>query len=362
MAGKKRIKRRTYKKIIAKAMALSMCISIFQPGGTGIVAYAAEETNNSIVHSWDFEDGMQDWEISGWESPSMGDSAVSHDLGKLKLSLDFSGKFNDEEGNKNDWVKAGVKTSVIPENVYDGADKILFDFYYDSNAKSTGELAIQASAQANDNWDDVLANGNLDITNNDNLPVENMGNGMVKKTVSFDLDKVKANLSKAKSLVLVVIGRETDYSGDVYFDNIRIVKSGTTDGDTSVGVLYDFEDSTEQGWGVSGWTLEDMKSSMVVANESGRLKVSLDYKGKNDNGNTNWLQAGIQQNNFSGVSFAGTDTLSFDFWYKSDSKTTGSLSLKVVAESDIGNVVTNDTVSVTAVSYTHLTLPTTAIV
>lgn len=89
MAGKKRIKRRTYKKIIAKAMALSMCISIFQPGGTGIVAYAAEETNNSIVHSWDFEDGMQDWEISGWESPSMGDSAVSHDLGKLKLSLDF---------------------------------------------------------------------------------------------------------------------------------------------------------------------------------------------------------------------------------------------------------------------------------
>ena len=68
MAGKKRIKRRTYKKIIAKAMALSMCISIFYPGGTGIVAYAAEETNNSIVHSWDFEDGMQDWEISGWES------------------------------------------------------------------------------------------------------------------------------------------------------------------------------------------------------------------------------------------------------------------------------------------------------
>ncbi len=347
MAGKKRIKRRTYKKIIAKAMALSMCISIFQPGGTGIVAYAAEETNNSIVHSWDFEDGMQDWEISGWESPSMGDSAVSHDLGKLKLSLDFSGKFNDEEGNKNDWVKAGVKTSVIPENVYDGADKILFDFYYDSNAKSTGELAIQASAQANDNWDDVLANGNLDITNNDNLPVENMGNGMVKKTVSFDLDKVKANLSKAKSMVLVVIGRETDYSGDVYFDNIRIVKSGTTDGDTSVGVLYDFEDSTEQDWGVSGWTLEDMKSSMVVANESGRLKVNLDYKGKNDNGNTNWLQAGIQQNNLSGVSFAGTDTLSFDFWYKSDSKTTGSLSLKVVAESDAGNAVISDTIAVT---------------
>ena len=76
MAGKKRIKRRTYKKIIAKAMALSMCISIFQPGGTGIVAYAAEETNNSIVHSWDFEDGMQDWGVSGWTLEDMKSSMV----------------------------------------------------------------------------------------------------------------------------------------------------------------------------------------------------------------------------------------------------------------------------------------------
>lgn len=348
MAVKKVVKRYAYKKIIAKALALSMCVSIFQPGwGNGIAAYAAEETDNSIVHSWDFEDGIQDWELSGWESPSMEDSAVSHNSGKLKLSLDYQGKFNDEKKDKNDWVKAGIKTNVIPEDVYNGADKILFDFYYDSNAKSTGELAIQASAQANDMWEDVLVNGNLDITNNDNLPVENTGNGMVKKTVSFVLDKDKANLSKAKSLVLVVIGRETDYSGDVYFDNIRIVKSGTAGGDTSAGVLYDFEDNTEQGWGVSGWTLGDMKDSMAVTNESGRLKVSLDYKGKDDGGSTGWLQAGIQQNNLSGVSFAGTDTLSFDFWYKSDSKTTGGLSLKVVAESDTGNALINDTISVT---------------
>lgn len=91
MAVKKVVKRYAYKKIIAKALALSMCVSIFQPGwGNGIAAYAAEETDNSIVHSWDFEDGIQDWELSGWESPSMEDSAVSHNSGKLKLSLDHS--------------------------------------------------------------------------------------------------------------------------------------------------------------------------------------------------------------------------------------------------------------------------------
>lgn len=111
MAGKKRIKRRTYKKIIAKAMALSMCISIFYPGGTGIVAYAAEETNNSIVHSWDFEDGMQDWGVSGWTLEDMKSSmVVANESGRLKVNLDYKGK--NDNGNTN-WLQAGIQQNNL---------------------------------------------------------------------------------------------------------------------------------------------------------------------------------------------------------------------------------------------------------
>ena len=49
------------------------------------------------------------------------------------------------------------------------------------------------------------------------------------------------------------VGRDTDYNGSVYFDNITISKASSQPVDTDINKLYDFEDGTVQGWNVSGW-------------------------------------------------------------------------------------------------------------
>ena len=90
MASRKIVKRHTYKKIIAEALALSMCVTIFQPGGgNSVLAYAAGETGDNVV-KWDFDDNTaQGWEVSDWgikDGPSIGSSTD----GRLKFDLDYT--------------------------------------------------------------------------------------------------------------------------------------------------------------------------------------------------------------------------------------------------------------------------------
>lgn len=66
----------------------------------------------------------------------------------------------------------------------------------------------------------------MDITGNANLPVEEVDGGLVKVTGSIMLDQAKmSSLVGIGKLVLVVVGKSTDYNGKVYFDNIKISKT-----------------------------------------------------------------------------------------------------------------------------------------
>ncbi len=341
MAGKKRIKRRTYKKIIAKAMALSMCISIFQPGGTGIVAYAAEETNNSIVHSWDFEDGMQDWGVSGWTLEDMKSSmVVANESGRLKVSLDYKGK--NDNGNTN-WLQAGIQQNNLSGVSFAGTDTLSFDFWYKSDSKTTGSLSLKVVAESD--IGNVVTNDTVSVTDNGNLPASELDDNWKKVNLSFKLDGSKTGTT-VNSFMLLVVGQDTDYAGDVYFDNIKVYKSDTTEGDIPSEILYDFEENQPEGWDVSDW---DFKEAIKLSNELQRLKAELDFSDKLSNG---WAQAGIEQTELSGVDFAGKNCITFDFYYNDQYKSAGNFTIKVVVEADVNgsskSIISSDCLDVTS--------------
>lgn len=341
MAGKKRIKRRTYKKIIAKAMALSMCISIFQPGGTGIVAYAAEETNNSIVHSWDFEDGMQDWGVSGWTLEDMKSSmAVANESGRLKVNLDYKGK--NDNGNTN-WLQAGIQQNNLSGVSFAGTDTLSFDFWYKSDSKTTGSLSLKVVAESDAG--NAVISDTIAVTDNENLSASELDDNWKKVNLSFKLDGSKTGTT-VNSFMLLVVGQDTDYAGDVYFDNIKVYKSDTTEGDIPSGILYDFEENQPEGWDVSDW---DFKEAIKLSNELQRLKAELDFSDKLSNG---WAQAGIEQTELSGVDFAGKNCITFDFYYNDQYKSAGNFTIKAVVEADVNgsskSIISSDCLDVTS--------------
>lgn len=313
------MKKRSYKRIIAEALALSMCIGSFQQGYVPL--YAAEKTGNEVI-SWDFEDSLSDWKISDWGDPDMNTGLeLAQQSGKLGMVLDFS-------KNMGDWVQVGIENDQFSNSNFDGANTLSFDFYYQADKKTTGDLAIKVAAQDNKEWGNIIqGSDSIDITNNKDLVIEPMEDGFYKVTLKFNLDKTKLNDQVGiGKLVLLLVGRNTDYNGEVYFDNVSISKSDNSSENTESKKEYDFEDDTTQGWGVSDW---GNKEEIKISNELKRLKAELDFSSEIGSG---WAEAGIEQFELDDVDFAGADSLSFDFYYKEDFKTAGNLTIKADAE------------------------------
>ena len=110
-----------------------------------------------------------------------------------------------------------------------------FDFYYEKDKKTQGDLAIQAAAQDSADWEEVIPDEKriIDITGNGELSFEEADGGLLKTTITVPLDKAKMTAQAGiGKLVLIVVGKNTDYNGKVYFDNIRITKTPASDEST----------------------------------------------------------------------------------------------------------------------------------
>ncbi len=321
---------------MAKILAFSMCVSTFQPGGAD---GSAVQAAGNVICEWDFEDNtVQGWAVSNWSSTSMNDMQVAASSGKLELTLNYANK---DDGGDNSWVKAGIEQLGFDGKNFEGAEEVSFDFYYEKDAKSQGDLTLQVAAQDNAEWEEIIPDDKkiVDITGNGNLPSEEADGGLVKTTVSVALDKTKLTGQVGiGKLVLVVVGKSTDYNGTVYFDNIRVTKAdasdtpgGSTGDKGNIIREWDFEDNTVQGWAASDWSSTSMNDMQVTA-ETGKLGLALNYSGKDDSGETSWVKAGIEQTDFSGVNFEGADGISFDFYYEKDKKTQGDLAIQAAAQ------------------------------
>lgn len=53
-----------------------------------------------------------------------------------------------------------------------------------------------------------------------NLSTEDIGENIKKTTVEFKIDPTYARLEKPEKLMLLIVGNNTDYKGNLKFDNI----------------------------------------------------------------------------------------------------------------------------------------------
>lgn len=354
------LKRHTGKKIVAQALALAMCVTTLQ---SVPVSYAAGETNITV---WDFEDqsqGTQGWTVNtGWigdENNQETDFKNTLNLerdesGRLKYSLDFS-KVAYE--NHKGWAQAAFNLSDCSNISFAGINKLSFDFYYkkskSENENWDGSLTVKLQAKAGETniivTDPASDNGGLkdcvDVLFDDSADA----NGLIKKSISFEFDESKIGTNQASDVTLVVVGRSTNYSGCVYFDNITLNKSSQTEPKDAKEWTFSNNEGIED-WEVNtGWSGgtdgDDYRQSLSLSGEKEKLKFNLDYS-KFAGNDKSWVQAAINLKECGNLELENLKKLSFDFYYKEP--VNGNLKIKVSSTTDYNNnLIQNDTISIT---------------
>ena len=270
---------------------------------------AAGET--ALKELYDFEDGLQGWKRDiGWTGDGVTVGDVTHDTeGKrLKMPLDYTGVSND------DWKDATVCLEDSNGLDFSAYNNMTFDFYYNPSSMTKGNIALKAAASVGDK--DLFSEQKL--VDYDDAAVSDGGNGFKKVTFSFKIDEEKAKTLKPGKIDIVITGRQTDYKGDIYIDNIKFSKTETA----KVKELYDFSDGL-QGWEKSGWINDGVKAGDVTHDAgSQKLKMGIDFSGV---AGQSWVGAGISLTDKNGLDFSDYNTMSFEFYYDPAKFTEGNI-------------------------------------
>lgn len=163
-----------------------------------------------VKQVWDFSDGAQGWVYDdSWAGDGYhGTGACEQDPERemLKVSLDYSADV------ENGWSQTGISLTDQAGIDYSPYKVLTFDLYYDPNAYTTGQIAVKAYS---DNvFQDQISNMNQGVVSD--------ANGLKMVTLSMVCDAGYAQSEKPQTLMLIIIGNNTDYKGDIWFDNIKL--------------------------------------------------------------------------------------------------------------------------------------------
>lgn len=159
---------------------------------------------------WDFSDGTQGWVYDdSWAGESYHGSGTCEqdaERGMLKVSLDYSADV------ENGWSQTGISFTDEAGIDYSPYKVLSFDLYFDPEAYSMGQLTIKANSD-NVFQDQMCGMNQGVVTDVDGLK-------MVNISLVCDTNAVKSE--RPKTLMLIIIGNNTDYKGDLWFDNIKL--------------------------------------------------------------------------------------------------------------------------------------------
>lgn len=218
------------KQFVKKGLALSLALAVGIGGiplsgfaGTAAV-YAAEQTS---LREFNFNDGISGWYYgAGWEYEYSGGegSSVEADNGQLKFNLDYSG---DKDKSWSQAVAVWEPADKKGVNLC-GATGALMEFFYDSSRMTTGSFAVK-----------LYCDEGLDAYSDLDLSTAETVSGTLKKLpVSIRFDALSEKASDVKKLALQIVGKNADYKGAVWIDNLSIVGGDTKDAsaDSTVAV------------------------------------------------------------------------------------------------------------------------------
>lgn len=195
------------KKAVKILLGISLVTGFLSNGFKGVQAQILTDTQRI----WDFATGVEGWQFDqSWAGEGyQGVSECVHDDEKemLKVNLDFS------KDTANGWSQPGISVPLGAGFDYSSYTALSFDLYYDEAAFSIGQLTFKVAS--GNVFQDQMA-GLFDLTS------EVVTGTLKKATVEFEIDASYAASENPDMLMLLIVGNNTDYQGDLWFDNIRL--------------------------------------------------------------------------------------------------------------------------------------------
>ena len=206
------------KKGVALSLVLAMGVTALPVNGLAGInnVYAAEATQE--VFTQNFDSGINGWYYgAGWEYQYSGaeNSKVEAKDGRLNFTVDYS------KDKSQGWSQATAVYEPSTATDFSGASQVKMDFYYDASKLTAGSFKIKLYAET--------SAGNIDTNVDVDTAKAEAVSGDIKKvpvTLGFDALAEGAKLTK---FAIQLIGANTDYKGDVAFDNLIVARVPVVD-------------------------------------------------------------------------------------------------------------------------------------
>lgn len=210
--GGKKMRKGFLKRLGTLALMLSMVVGTVNiPIIKGNIGMAHATATDTVLQSWDFDDGLQDWYYGGedWEYQYDGgaNSSIEADEGQLKINVDYSGN------SDADWSQTAVAVYNNDGWNLQGANRVMFDFYYDTQYMTKGSFKIK-----------IFSNAGIDVNSSIDTEHAEVISGTRKK-VKYSIDFDEISSEPVQDWAINVIGNETDYKGSVWIDNVKIISN-----------------------------------------------------------------------------------------------------------------------------------------
>ena len=238
----------------------------------------------------------------------------------LKIESSFDGT-TDWDSNKHEFVFYADSDEEIP------SDSIIqFDVLIpEENAGYNGIIKYSGGLGDKEwNWKGA---GYGDINAGD---FEDEGNGYLKKTVSVKTSDISDGVKK---VVIQLSGYECEYKGDIYIDNIKLIKVEKVGAEKPAlpevePITWTF-DNNDDGWNFGGaYSYSGPQEDVVGFDEEKQaLRLDVDYSG---NVGDSWSEFKIEKK-FEGekLKLNGYNVLTYDFIYNPKNMSTGMFKTKL---------------------------------
>ena len=193
------------KKILKLLAGLTIVLSSSTIINLKGVLVMADDTHSENV-DWKFNNSDDGWKYWG-EYDYTGSKEVSYDklTNALELNLDY------RNNALSSWSEFKISKALDSPIKFDGYNILTYDFIYNPQNMTTGSFKSK-----------LFINGAADSYSDINLEnSEDAGNGLKKAKVTIKFDSKSVNID---SIIISIIGNNTDYNGKIYIDNIKFNK------------------------------------------------------------------------------------------------------------------------------------------
>ena len=303
------------KTALKKSLSVLLSFTLIASFITSLGSFDVCAAQSSVLYNFEGSGGTGDlmnWEQDYNYTPSI--YTVDASQHWMKESVNFPTQ------------KDGAVHAILGD--LSGYQAIEYDLYVPNPTNLSGSLSVGTAIKYGSGWTWADVGEALNIADITKAPIETIaGTPYAHIHVSAPLSGVSAaNLSEAKAIVLKLYSDTLAYTGDVYYDNVKLVS--TNDTVTPTGILYNFDNGTLGFSGSRGGATAFSVNSTPAQFDSGNKALQLDVAFDSTKG---WSDGTIESTQFSG-DWSNHNAVQYEVLIPDPTTFTGGLKLKSVVK------------------------------